>query len=269
MDRRRHRLYRTPAIVLKRQDFGEADRILTVFTPNLGKLRAIAKGVRKITSRKSGHVELFTYSNLLVAKGRNLDIVTQAETIRSFRAVRENLQRITYAYYVAELIDQFTEDRDENRPLFDLFLVTLQALEKTDDLRRTTRLFELRLLDAVGYRPRLFRCVQCNKEIEPVDNFFSPESGGILCPDCVVNISSNGPAVRERHAAYRENPSMVRPVSLNVLKVLRFMQRETYPAVEKLNIRSETHSEMERLMHHYLTHLLERNLKSVEFLEAL
>ncbi|MFQ5858562.1 MAG: DNA repair protein RecO [Anaerolineae bacterium] len=276
MDQRRQRLYRTPAIVLKRQDFGEADRILTLFTPDVGKLRVIAKGVRKITSRKSGHVELFTYSHLLIAKGRNLDIVTQAETLQSFRAVREDLSRIMYAYYIAELVDQFTEDRDENRRLFDLLLATLQALGETDDVRRTTRFFELRFLEAVGYRPQLFRCVQCNREIEPVDNFFGLEAGGVLCPDCIVGVPerprpelAEGPAIREGYAGYGESPSPVRPLSLNALKVLRFMQREPYPAVEKLNIRRETHGEMERLMHRYLTHLLERDLKSVEFLGTL
>ncbi|RME47721.1 MAG: DNA repair protein RecO [Chloroflexi bacterium] len=285
MDQRRQRLYRTPAIVLKRQDFGEADRILTLFTPELGKLRVIAKGVRKITSRKSGHVELFTYSNLLIAKGRNLDIVTQAETIRPFRPLREDLSRITYAYYIAELVDQFTEERDENRPLFDLLLATLQALGETNDLRRTARYFELRLLDAVGYRPQLFRCVQCNSEIEPVDNFFGIEAGGVLCPSCIVGRPDGGspaepfggaqdgfpagPALRERHAEYEGRASHVQPLSLNALKVLRFMQREPPAVVNKLKVRRETHREMERLMHRYLTHLLERDLKSVEFLGML
>lgn len=276
MDERRQRLYRTPAIVLKRQDFGEADRILTLFTPALGKLRAIAKGVRKITSRKSGHVELFTYSNLLIAKGRNLDIVTQAETIMPFRALREDLSRITYAYYIAELVDQFTEDRDENRSLFDLLLATLQAVGETDDLRRTARFFELRFLDAVGYRPELFRCAQCTKEIQPVDNFFGLEAGGVLCPDCIVNIAGgrrpelvDGPALWERGAQYAGSPSTVRPLSLNALKVLRFMQRESPAVVEKLRIHQATHRELERLMHHYLTYLLEHDLKSVEFLGTL
>lgn len=276
MDERRQRLYRTSAIVLKRQDFGEADRILTLFTPELGKLRVIAKGVRKITSRKSGHVELFTYSNLLIAKGRNLDVVTQAETIKPFRALREDLSRITYACYVAELVDQFTEDRDDNRPLFDLLLTTLENLSETDDLQRTARFFELRLLDAVGYRPQLFRCVQCSKEIEQVDTFFGLEAGGILCPDCIVSIPNGprpefveGPTVRERPAEYPDAPTMVRPLSLNALKVLRFMQREPFTVVEKLPIGRKTHTELERLMHHYLTHLLERDLKSVEFLGTL
>ena len=116
----RERLYRVQAIVLKRTDYGEADRLLTLFTPDLGKMRAIAKGVRKPSSRKSGHVELFTHSALLLAKGRHLDIVTQADTIDAFMPLRENLERVGYAYYLAELVDRFSEEGTENRALFDL-----------------------------------------------------------------------------------------------------------------------------------------------------
>ncbi len=116
----RDRTYRTDAIVLRRADFGEADRLLTVFTPHRGKLKLIAKGARKPTSRKSGHVELFSLGQFFVAVGRELDIVTQAETTESFLPLREDLLRTTYAYYLAELADAFTAERDENRPLFEL-----------------------------------------------------------------------------------------------------------------------------------------------------
>ena len=92
---RRARVYRTEAIVLRRTDFGEADRLLTVYTPDRGKLRLIAKGARKPTSRKSGHVELFSRGQFLVAVGRELDIITQAETLEPFRPLRENLLRTT------------------------------------------------------------------------------------------------------------------------------------------------------------------------------
>ena len=131
-----------------------------------------------------------------------------------------------------------------------------------------TRYFELRLLDAVGYRPQLFRCVQCNKEIEPVDNFFSLAAGGVVCPNCIVN-TPDGAIMRERQADYGVGPALAHPVSLNALKVLRFIQREPYSTVDQLNIRRTTHNEMERLLHYYLTFLLERELKSVEFLETL
>src|SRR5437588_93894 len=105
------RVYRTEAIVLRGYDYGEADRILTLYTPNSGKLRAIAKGVRRTKSRMAGHLDLFTRSNMLVARGRQLDIVTQAETIESFRSMRDDLSRVSLAHYVAELVDSFTAEQ--------------------------------------------------------------------------------------------------------------------------------------------------------------
>ena len=122
------RLYRTEAIILRRADLGEADRLLTIFTPARGKLRVVAKGARKPASRKSGHVELFTRSTLLIAKARNLDIVSQAETVEAYRALREDLLRSTYAHYIVELLDRFTGEEEESAELYDLLADTLSRL---------------------------------------------------------------------------------------------------------------------------------------------
>ncbi|MFQ6058745.1 MAG: DNA repair protein RecO [Anaerolineae bacterium] len=258
----RERLYRTEAIVLKRTDFGEADRLLTLYTPGLGKIRAIAKGVRKPTSRKSGHVELFTHSQLLIAKGRELDIITQAETIHAFRPVREDLRRITYASYAAELVDKFTKEGIESRSLFDLLLAMLTWLGEATDLDLTARFFELRLLGYVGYRPQLFRCVECNAQIEPRANFFSPEGGGVVCPRC-----GDRKLPRRGGTAFQRRD--VQPLSLNALKVLRFLQTRDYALCRRLKVSPESHRELERTMQRYITYLLERRLKSIEFLNLI
>mgnify|MGYP001573667134 FL=1 len=163
----RERVYRTEAVVLKRRDQGEADRILTIFTPGLGKLRVNAKGARKPSSRKSGHVELFARINLQLAKGRALDIVTQAETLEAFAPIRESLERTGAAYYLVELTERFTQEADENLALYNLLLETLRALTVSPDLLLTLRFFELRLLSCAGYQPQLHLCVQGDEEIEP------------------------------------------------------------------------------------------------------
>ena len=116
----RSRVYGTEAIILRRTDYGEADRLLTLMTPNLGKLRVIAKGARKITSRKAGHIEMFTRVQLLLARGRTFDIVSQAETIEAHRQLREDLLRGGYAHYLGELTDQFTQEGSEDPALYDL-----------------------------------------------------------------------------------------------------------------------------------------------------
>ncbi len=256
----RDRLYRVEAIILKRMDFGEADRLLTLLTPNLGKVRAVAKGARKPSSRKSGHVELFSHSTLLLAKGRELDIITQAETVEAFISLRGNLERLGYAYYLGELVDRFSEEGNENTALFDLLLHALRWLQDESipaDL--LARFFELRLLQNVGYRPQLFHCVNCGVPIEPMENLFSAEAGGIVDPICRET-------QRDKIAQLGWD---LRPISLNALKVLRFLQTREFETVRSLKLNPVVLTEVESLMHHYISHHLERKLKSVDFLYQL
>src|SRR5438128_12367805 len=116
----REHLYKSEAVIIKRINLGEADKILTIFTPHFGKLRVVAKGVRKVTSRLAGHVELFTRSQMLLAKGRNLDIITQSETVDAYRPLHDDLSRIAHASYASELLDAFTPDELENYPVYRL-----------------------------------------------------------------------------------------------------------------------------------------------------
>src|SRR5262245_36415544 len=144
----RIRIYPTEGIALKRMDFGEADRLVTVLTPHYGKIRLLAKGVRRPTSRMAGHLELFAHVHLMVARGRELDIATQASTIEPFREVRESLIAASYAYHLGELIDSFLEDRDEHADVFDLLRHALAALgEEVVPPELVARHFELHLLD--------------------------------------------------------------------------------------------------------------------------
>jgi DNA repair protein RecO (recombination protein O) len=254
----RERLYRTEAVILRRQDLGETDRLLTLYTPERGKLRAIAKGVRKPSSRKAGHLELFMHSALLVARGRNLDIVTQAEAIHAYRALREDLDRITYAHYAVELLDRFASEGEENRPLFALLVDTLGRLSETHDLALSVRHYELRLLALEGYQPQLFRCLHCGDIVQPVTNYFDPEAGGVLCPRCGEGL-----------IAHPGMPLRARPVSVNALKVLRFLQTHDYATSSRVRLTHETAREIESLMLHYITYILERGLRSVDFIQRL
>jgi DNA repair protein RecO (recombination protein O) len=149
----RPRTYRVEAIVLRRVDFGEADRVLVLYTRERGKLAVVAKGVRRISSRMGGHLELFTDAELQLAKGANLDVVTQADTRNPFRAVREDLTRTSTAYLIVELTDALTEEAMEHRELFDLLVTTFGALETSDDPRLIAVHFQVSLLDVAGFRP--------------------------------------------------------------------------------------------------------------------
>jgi DNA repair protein RecO (recombination protein O) len=243
----RSRLYRTESIVLRRQDLGETDRIIIVFTPGHGKLRALAKGVRRPGSRKAGHVEPFTRNNLLVAKGRDLDIITQAETIDAYPELRQNLDRLGQAAYVIELVDRFGVEQTESQALYHLTTSTLERLDSESDTAAPLRYFQIRLLDLSGYRPELQRCVSCSEEAQPQDQYFSSDEGGLLCPKC-------GP--KNQYA---------RSLSLGALKVLRHYQRSGYVEAARPQVSGSVAIELEGLMESYLNHLVERDLKVPAF----
>ncbi len=245
------RLYRTEAVILKRSDFAEADRMLTIYTPGQGKLRVLAKGIRRPLSKMAGHLELFTHSQLLLAKGRNLDIITQSETITSFLALREDLLRTTYAHYVVELLEKLTPEHVEDYPLYALLVNTLRRLSADSQPEMAVRLFEMEMLQHLGYRPQLQRCVHCDRALEPVSNFFAARVGGVLCPAC-------GGAEPSAHA-----------LSVNALKVLRLLQSGHYATASQLRLEEPLRREVEGHLRNLLLNILERDIKSVAFLSRL
>lgn len=247
----RSRVYRAEAVVLRRADLGEADRLLTLFTPHNGKLRAVAKGVRRQGSRKAGHLELLAHVNLVLAKGRDLDIITQAETIQSFPHIRTDLLRFGLAAYVAELVDRFGIQESGSLGLFRLTVETLGRLDADPLPEAALRYFQVQLLDQVGFRPELFHCVNCGNEIRPEDQFFSLAEGGVLCPTC-------GP---QRDQA--------RPLGLAALKVVRHTQRSSYAEAARPSLSPGVAQEVESLLESYLSYLLERELKAPGFVRQI
>lgn len=249
----RPRTFRTAALVLKRRNFGEADRLLTLLTPQHGKFDALAKGARKPASKKTGHVELFTRTEVLIAKGRSMDILTQAEMTQAYLPIREDLMRGAYANYAAELLDRFTYDSDDTNTttLFDLLDTTFARLCDDDDPRRVIRYYEIRLLDEVGFRPELNECVVTHEAVQPVDQFFSFDGGGVVSPQ--------GSA----HSAGLVSLPVV------TLKLLRHMQRSTYKQVGALTVTDSLHTDIERVMLGYITYILESRLQSIAFIRRI
>ena len=247
----RARNYQTEAIIIKKIKLGEADRILTLYTPYLGKIRAVAKGVRRPKSKLAGHLELLTHSLVSLARGRNLDTITGSQTINSFLPLKSDLKLTSYGLYATELVDQFTADLIENRPLFQLLLETMHRLCHGGDNELALRYFELHLLNQVGYRPQLQQCVSCRQPLEPTTNSFCPGAGGMLCPSCC------------------QSQPLTRPVSVNALKVLRLLQSSDYDTVVKLKMDSELSHQLEMVMRDYLRYLLEREVKSAAWLDTL
>lgn len=244
------RSQRVEAIVLRHSDWGEADRLLVIFTRQSGKMRVIAKGVRRVRSRKAGHLEPFTRVTLMLAAGRDLWIITQAEMVDAYLTLREDLLLTTYAAYVVELLDRFIIENGENPSLYTFLSETLQRLDQGADTFLTLRYYELHLLDFMGFRPELFHCVRCHKEIQPEAQYFSAEMGGALCPACGRSVVS-------------------KPVGMVALRYLRHLQRSSFMDAARAKMTSEQQQEVEQLLQYYLTYLLERKINSSGFLDQI
>ncbi len=266
---RESRTYSIEAIILKHSDLGEADRVLTLLTPYKGKIRTVAKGVRRPGSRKAGHLELLCRSQLHLAQGRNLDIVTQAQANENFPHLRTELWHMTCGFYLAELIDRFIEDDTPHNDVYNLLLETLRSLEAdaielqqqrtqgtlspTQEHTRSLllmRYFEINLLSFIGYEPVLRTCAHCNAELQPEENGFTPSLGGALCPQC--------------------SHLWGQALSMNALKVLRLLQRsESWARFPRFRLDGRLQMEIESAMHGLLRFHLERDLKSWSFLDML
>ncbi len=247
----RPRVYKSEAIVLRTMDLGEADRVLTVLTPRLGKLRVIAKGVRRPRSRIGGALQPFSDVQLVLAVGRTFDVVTSSSLEDPHLGLRNDLHSTAAAWYLVELVDRFIEGAADSHDAFRLLAQGLSALDAGDEVSRevVARWFELALLDAMGFRPELTRCLECGADLEPDGNAYAPVGGGAVCPQC-------------RHASHGS-----RPVSPDALKVMRHLQRSPLVGVLKLRLAPPLHREVERLLHATVSAVLERELRSRDFLE--
>ncbi|MGH2508248.1 MAG: DNA repair protein RecO [Ktedonobacteraceae bacterium] len=267
---RQQHSYASEAIVLKRRDLGEADRVVTLFTPYKGKFSAVAKGARRPVSKLAGHLELLSCSQLQIALGRNLDIITQAEVRENFLHLRSELWHMTCGFYLVELVDRFVEERVLHAEIYALLLETLRyldadasALEQQraqDEGASATpyvygktslllRYFELHLLTAVGYAPSLHSCVSCTSELLPQENGFKASLGGVLCPQCSH--------LWERH------------LSLNAFKVLRYLQDKPWREAARVRLNAPLQAELEMVTHSLLRFHLERDLQTWSFLDML
>jgi DNA repair protein RecO (recombination protein O) len=244
------RLYRTPAIVLSRFELGEADRVLTILTPHDGKLRVIAKGVRRQTSRLGGALEPFAELHLMLARGRTFDVVTQASVAEAWLNLRDRLESAATAWYIGELAERSTEEHAAAYPIYALLRRAFQLLDDGMDPGRVARWFEFGLADALGMRPEVERCVECDRVLESDEAFrWVPALGGVLCGH------HPGP------------PAESVGLSLNALKVLRAYRRLDIEALAALRLPHGVEAEVEAAMRRFMRHVLEREARSLAFLD--
>ena len=245
------RNYQTEAVIIKKTKLGEADRILTLYTPHSGKIQAVAKGVRKPKSKMAGHLELLTHSLITLARGRNLDTITGAQTINGFLLLKTDLNLISCGLYLSELTYHFTPEEQENPEIFDLLINTLKQLNHISNRDITLRYFEMQLLNEAGFRPQLKECVACHQILQPVTNYFSAAAGGMVCPSCAPS------------------HSYLYTTNVNTLKILRLLQNGDLTIAMKLKFTPELSWGLEEVIRRYIRYLLEKEVKSITWLDNL
>ena len=176
-------LYTAEGIVLRTRNLGEADRIVTLYAREQGKVEAVARGARRVRSRLTGATQIFTHGRYVLFSGRTLDTLSQAEIVQSFAPLREDLIKMAHASYLAELLDVCVEPGEPSEDLFALVLGGLQALAAGVDPRVVSRHFELTVMSLLGYAPHVDSCVACRGEAEGRVSM-SAREGGILCERC-------------------------------------------------------------------------------------
>jgi DNA repair protein RecO (recombination protein O) len=234
-------LYRDQGVVLRTIKLGEADRIVTFVTQGRGKVRAVAKGVRKTKSRFGGRLEPITHVSLLLYEGRELDIVTQAETLDHFRTVRDDLDRVAKATSLLEAVDQVAQEGEPCVRLYQMLVGALRALAAADSPLIVPAFF-WKLLSLEGAHPVLDMCASCGSD-GPLEAFDLGE-GGVLCRDCRRGL----------------------PVSEDAVRLIRAIFSGGLAAVLTLPAGPATH-EVEHLASHALEQHLERRLRSLHVLD--
>ena len=247
---------KTQAIVIRTFPLQEFHKIITFYTPDFGKVKAVAYGVKSPKSRLSGSLELLNHGTLLFQhrENRELQNITDFNLIDGFDAIRSDFTRITYGCYFAELVDSVASEGVASPEIFDLLRITYQSLAHADDVPLLARGFEIKFLDCAGYGPELSRCVHCSSAVKGAATVkfgitFSVRYGGVLCDEC-----------KNRDGA----AFTITPGSCELLKVLR---RSQWERLNRVRASTRNHQELKRLLGNFIEYHTERSLKSLRFIE--
>lgn len=241
--------YKTNGVILKSHNFGETDRLITIFSEKQGKITTIAKGVRRPGAKFSGNLELFCYSNLLIAEGRNLDIICSAESIDCFSNIREDLQKTALVFYILEVVDKFTVEKVRSPKLLKLILIVLNKLKSNKVNHNILKnYFVLNLLSQVGFKPDLSSCPIHKKNNHKF--CFSNQEGGLLCGECA-----------------KIDPTAF-PVTISAIKVLRLMLENNIDIIDRIP-KDFDFGQINKIVQIFLRYLSEKEIYSERFINRI
>ncbi|MCM3161821.1 DNA repair protein RecO [Metabacillus litoralis] len=242
-------LQKCEGIVIRSTDYGETNKIITLYTRELGKVGVMARGAKKPNSRLTSITQLFTYGTFLFQKSSGLGGLQQGETILSFRSIREDIFLTAYASYLAELLDKSTDNLDRNPFLFELLKQTLQYLDEDVDPDILIHIFEMKMLPVLGLQPQLNACSICGQKDGTFH--FSIREGGFLC-----------------HRCFENDPYRLQ-ISPMTVKLLRLFYYFDLNRLGNISVKQETKNELKMVINSYYQEYTGLTIKSKRFLDQM
>lgn len=239
---------RTRGLVLNVSDHGEADKIVTFFSPDLGKATGIAKGAKRSKQRFVNKLEEFSLLEIMYRPPRrgSLIFIVEAELEKSFLTLRQHFDRYLMAMLIVELVLRFTREHDPDTEVYSLLAWAMYSLDKGEEPLKTGALFHLRLLGAAGYRPELDHCGFCGKTVQAgISYTLHPDSGSLVCDDCRSNTTG-----------------YLVSLSVQTLKFLDYAQRLDLKNITRLRLPKKNAEEALTFLNRFTRHLLQHDITS-------
>ncbi|WP_129596788.1 DNA repair protein RecO [Anaerophilus nitritogenes] len=244
-------LIKTDAVILKQTKFGEGDAIVTLFAKKIGKVQAVAKGVKRSKGKYAVGTQPFCYGEYVLYKGKDLYQISQIDLKDSFYKLREDVLTLAYASYILELTENILTEGQTNHRLFYTLLkwIHIFSLQKGNH-ETLVKAYEMKLICFSGYEPQIKNCVSCGKTAEKVK--FSSREGGILCSEC----SSQDPYAMK--------------ISKVTINVMTYLIEADLEKICRLKIKPDALKELNKIIKHYIsTHIGKDKFKSMAFLQAI
>jgi DNA repair protein RecO (recombination protein O) len=238
-------------IILRRSDIKEVDRLLVLYTAERGRISVIAKGSRKITAKLMPKLELFNLAEIEFVRGKSLDTIVGVEVLSEFEGIKSDLRKVFFAHYMAEFILRLLKDEEKDERVFEILEKAFLKIDQSGLLESELylRVFELGILNSLGYCPELVSCVRCANELLEEDNLFWAWEGGMVCPACA-----------------QRRGLKVDPLTL---KLLRVFLAGDFDLVGRLKIQKECVLAARKILEDYVKYVAEKDFKSYKMLKKM
>ncbi len=240
-------------IILQKQDYRENDRLFSLYTDELGKIEAVARGARKIKSKMAGHLELFSIINLMVAPGRTYYQIAGADQIKNLLNIKKDLAKTVLGSFCLEIVDVFTKPEHPDSKIYELLEEILKIFNNSEvkdflKMYSLSKFFVLKILSFLGWTPELYDCLKCKKKIVPNGNYFNAERGGLICGQCARNDL---------------------PISTAGIKILRFILKNDFKKAAALKIGETQIKELAKIVDTFMAVRQDREVKSALWINYL